>query len=42
MGVIGICAQYIFIPLLSQKAKLHDATIVLIDITGCLIQVFYI
>ena len=35
----GLIAQYIMIPLLSSVLKLRDSTIVLIDITGCLIKV---
>ncbi len=38
VGVIGIIAQYITVPLFSEKFKLHDSTIVLIDIAGCFIQ----
>lgn len=38
VGVIGIVAQYITIPILSEKLKLRDSTIVLLDITGCFIQ----
>ncbi len=38
VGVIGITAQYISIPLLSEKFGLHDSTITLIDIGGCFIQ----
>ena len=38
VGVIGIVAQYITIPILSERLKLHDATIILMDITGCFIQ----
>ena len=38
VGVIGIVAQYITIPLFSEKFKFRDSTIILIDISGCLIQ----
>ena len=38
IGVIGIIAQYITVPIMSEKLKLHDATITLIDITGCFFQ----
>ena len=38
VGVIGIVAQYVTIPILSERLKLHDSTIILIDIGGCFIQ----
>jgi hypothetical protein len=38
VGVIGIVAQYITIPLFSEKFGLRDSTIILIDIAGCFIQ----
>ncbi|TRY71632.1 hypothetical protein TCAL_14873 [Tigriopus californicus] len=38
VGIIGISAQYITIPLFTQKFKFRDSTIVLIDIAGCFIQ----
>ncbi len=38
VGVIGIVAQYITVPLFSEKFHLHDSTIVLIDIAGCFVQ----
>ena len=38
LGVVGMTAQYIAIPLLSEKLKLRDSTIIIIDITGCFIQ----
>ena len=38
VGVVGLAAQYIAIPLLSEKLKLRDSTIIIIDITGCFIQ----
>ena len=38
IGVVGLAAQYIAIPLLSEKLKLRDSSIIIIDITGCFIQ----
>ena len=38
VGVIGMAAQYIVIPLLSEKFRLQDSTIIIIDIIGCFIQ----
>ena len=38
VGVVGLAAQYIAIPLLSEKLHLRDSTIIIIDITGCFIQ----
>ena len=38
LGVIGMTAQFIAIPLLSEKLKLRDSTIIIIDITGCFIN----
>ena len=38
VGVIGMAAQYIVIPLLSEKFRLEDSTIIIIDIIGCFIQ----
>ena len=38
VGVIGIAAQYIVIPILSEKFKLQDSTIITIDIMGCFIK----
>ena len=42
VGVIGIIAQYITIPLFSEKFKFRDSTIVIIDITGCFFQTLII
>ena len=39
VGVVAMFAHYIAIPLLSEKLHLRDSTIVMIDITGCLLQV---
>lgn len=38
IGSIGIVAQYITIPILSECFHFHDATIIIMDITGCFIQ----
>ena len=38
VGVVGMAAQYIAIPVLSEVFGLRDSTIIIIDITGCLIQ----
>ena len=38
IGVVGLAAQYIAIPLLSEKLKFRDSSIIIIDITGCFIQ----
>lgn len=38
ISAVGMIAQYITIPFLSNGLKLRDSTIVLIDITGCLIK----
>ena len=40
ISCVGVFAQYITIPLLSNVFKLRDSTIVLIDITGCFIKGF--
>ena len=37
-GITGMIAQYTAIPLLSEKLKLRDSTIILIDFGGCFIQ----
>ena len=39
VGVVAMFAHYITIPVLSEKLHLRDSTIVMIDITGCLLQV---
>ena len=31
LGVFGLAGQYIMVPILSKKFKLHDSTISLID-----------
>ena len=38
VGVVGLAAQYIVIPLLSEKFRLQDSTIIGIDIIGCFIK----
>ena len=38
ISAVGVMAQYITIPFLSNVLKLRDSTIVLIDITGCFIK----
>ena len=37
-GITGMMAQFTVIPLLSEKLKLRDSTIILIDFGGCFIQ----
>ena len=37
-GMIGLTAQYIIVPILSEKLNLRDPTIIIIEITGCFIQ----
>ena len=37
-GLIGIVAQYIVIPIMSGKLKIRDETILLMDISGCIVQ----
>ena len=37
-GMIGLAAQYIIVPTLSEKFNLRDSTIIIIEITGCFIQ----
>ena len=37
-GVIGLTAQYIIVPILSEKFNLRDSTIIIIEISGCFIQ----
>ena len=37
-GITGMMAQYTIIPLLSEKMRLRDSTIILIDFGGCFIQ----
>ena len=37
-GVVGLAANFIAVPLLSEKLKLRDSTIIIMDITGCFIQ----
>ncbi len=42
VGVIGIIAQYITVPVMSKIFRLHDSTIILIDIGGCFVQAIII
>ena len=38
VGVVGMAAQYTAIPILSEKLKLQDSTIIMLDFGGCFIQ----
>ena len=38
VGVLGMTSKYTVIPLLSEKFQLRDSIIVIIDITGCIVQ----
>ena len=38
MGIVGIVAQYITIPIMSEKLKIRDSFIILMDISGCFFQ----
>jgi hypothetical protein len=39
LGVFGLLAQYVAVPLLSEKLKFHDSTISLMDAgTSCINQ----
>jgi len=39
LGVIGLFAEYIAVPLMSEKFKFHDSTIALLDAaTSCINQ----
>ena len=38
VGVLGMASKYTVIPLLSEKFLLRDSIIVIIDITGCIVQ----
>ena len=38
VGVIGVAAQYIVIPLMSEKFGLRDSTIVIVDVVGCFLK----
>ena len=37
-GIVGMLAQYTLIPLLSEKLKLRDSTIIMMDFGGCFIH----
>ena len=37
-GLLGICAQYVLLPFLSNRLKMHDMTIGFFAITGVIFQ----
>ena len=38
IGIVGIVAQYITIPIMSEKFKIRDSFIIVMDISGCFFQ----
>ena len=37
-GIVGIFTQYVAVPFLNEDLKLHDTTIGMLGVIGCIIQ----